>query len=53
MSTDKINEEIQQRTPLRDFKGDHVNRKLNINTITPVFKRKNGVLIESPTKVMF
>jgi hypothetical protein len=53
MGAEKLNNEIQQETPLSELKRNNVKRKLNINTIIPIFKRKNGVLLESPTKVLF
>lgn len=54
MKIEKINKEIKHITPLSKVKSDNdVKRRLNINTITPIFKSKNGVILESPTKVLF
>ena len=53
MGIEKLNNGTQQKTPLSEVKSDNVKKKLNINTITPFFKRKNGVILESPSKVLF
>lgn len=53
MEIEKRNKEIKRNAPLSNVKSENVKRKLNINTITPIFKSKNGVIMESPTKVLY